>query len=245
VESICCVGNRSYLGHFIQSLESKKMSIKEAIPTAARVVSFWTLFAMFLTGAVIMNFFIWAPQAITGRAAKYSKAMGPLIADTPPYSWLGFSVEQLMMLGTMVDIAGIFGLFNWPKLSASIVFVMTAWRQMFLRLNMNNPNIPNHPLCGFMSPHCMAVDLVHFGILIAGVFVFTSAMPMPETTVLLFKQLGLNTRWLDRGLSKYREYMPLSMRPTPLAQTVTAPVTGTTHGQTEGVSVGAGTKKNL
>ena len=229
------------------------MSIKEALPTLARVVSHWTLFGMFLAGAVIMNFFIWAPQFITGRLAKYSKAMGPMTINTPPYSWLGFSVEQLMIFGTIVDIAGIFGLFNWPKLAALIVFAMTAWRQLFLRLNINNSNLPNHPLCAYTSPHCMAVDLVHFGILTAAIFVFTSSLPMPETTLLLFKQLGINTRWLDRGLGKLREYMPVTLRPAPLAHVV-GPAGGQASPQQqqqqqqqahEGVMAGGGAKKNL
>lgn len=224
------------------------MSIKESLPTLGRVVSYWALFGMFLTGAVIMNFFIWAPQALTGRIAKYSKAMGPMVANTPPYSWLGFSVEQLMIFGTIVDIAGLFGLFNLPKLSAWIVFASTAWRQFFTRMNITSPNMPNHPLCGYMSPHCLAVDLVHFGVLLAGVMVFTSPLPMPETNLLLFKQLGINTRWLDKGLSKFREYMPMSMTPTPLAHVVGSAGASTAQQpqqpHAEGIAAG-GTKKNL
>lgn len=185
-----------------------------------------------------MNVFIWAPQAITGRLAKFSKALGPLTANTPPYSWLGFSVEQLMIFGTIVDIAGIFGLFNFPKLAGSIVFAMTAWRQIFLRLNLSG-NMPNHPLCAYASPHCLVVDLVHFTLLVAAVFVFTSPLPMPETTLLFFKQLGISTRWLDRRLHKLREYMPVAMRPEPLAQVVSGQ-------QQHREEIGAGGKsKNL
>ena len=190
----------------------------ETLITFGRVVSYWVLLSAFLTGTVVMNIFLWAPQSLTGRWAKYAKAMGPVVINTPPYSWMGFTVDQLLIFGTFVDLIGLLGLLNFPRLAASIVFMMTIWRQVFLRMNIET--LPNHPLCGYTSPTCMATDMIQVGMFVAAVFVYTAgSLPLPETTVKLFKLLGFKTHAMDRGIWKLRRYIPIeaSVPATPTA----------------------------
>ena len=183
------------------------MTTVDKIVGLGRVLGHFTLLGVFMAGAVMMNAFLWTPQAITGPMGKFGREMGNLTVQMPPYVWLGFTVEQLMIFGTLLDVIGVLGLMNFPKLAASLVFIMTGWQQMFYRLNTDK--LPYHPLCGYTSPHCPTVDIVRLSILIAAVFVFTAPLPLPETTLAFLKQLGIGTQWMDSKLKKVREYMPL------------------------------------
>lgn len=197
IDFVSCVGCHRY----------KSMSKLAALARIGRVISHWTLLSLFISGTVMVNLFLWAPQAMTGSLGKFGREMGQLAARTPPWSWMGFTFEQLMIFGAMFDIIGIIGLMNFHKLSAILVFIMTGSQEVFYRMNAGN--LSNHPLCGYTAPYCVAVDVVRWFLFTAAVFVFTAPLPLPETTVNFMKQLGMRTRWVDKTLKKIRQYMPL------------------------------------
>jgi hypothetical protein len=63
-------------------------------------------------------------------------------------------------------------------------------------------------LCLFASSHCFTLDLVHAGVIIAALLVYTSDRPLPELHLKFMKSLGFETRWMDRQVQKLRSFLP-------------------------------------
>ncbi len=178
---------------------------KESVLQLTRVLSFWVMFVAFASGAVIGNLYLWAPQLFKGPAqgwGAYARAMGASSVSIPPFSWFQFTVEQLMLFGVLLDVVGIVGLFVSPKISASVVFGMAAWRYIVMRTMKSPSEIPKHPLCGFQSPHCPQVDLLRLTVIAAAVVGFMSKEALPGVTMKLMKQMGVDTNRIENLVNR-------------------------------------------
>jgi hypothetical protein len=172
------------------------MSTKDTVILSARVVSFWVLFVAFALGATVGNLYLWAPQLFKGPATGwggFARSMAAASMTLPPFKWFDFNVEQMILLGIMLDVVGMIGLMIAPKVSGGVILGLAGWRHIVMRTMKSSNEIPNHPLCGFKSAHCPLVDLIRLLTLTAAIIAVTSNQGLPETTLSLLKQMGLNT----------------------------------------------------
>ena len=139
---------------------------------------------------------------------NFLSGMTSAAAQTPPYSWLRLSSDQVVMIGILLDVVNIGFLLTWPRMSGLITILGIINRQFFLRYNEDNPSLPYSPLCAYKAPHCGMMDLFHLALAACALLVYTSDRPLPEMTLKLFRMWGFELRWVDRLLAKFRQWLP-------------------------------------
>ena len=171
----------------------------------ARVAAFWVMGGLFTLGATIFTTRMFMPKALLGtNMGNFVQQALTFASKSAPYVWLGLTPNQLALIALLVDISSVLSLLTWPKTSGLIVFGLTFWRQMFLRMHIGDPNFPNSPICMYKSQTCPAMDLFHVIMVLSGILIFTSPVPLPETTLRGLKISGLGGTWIDRLLGKLK-----------------------------------------
>ena len=171
----------------------------------ARVGAFWVMGGLFTLGATIFAARMFMPNALLGtNMGNFVQQALTFASKSAPYVWLGLTVNQLTLMALLVHISSVLSLLTWPKTSGLIVFGLTFWRQMFLRMHVGDPSFPNSPICMFKSQTCPAMDVFHVLMVLSGVLIFTSPAPLPETTLTGLKISGLDGAWIDRVLGKLK-----------------------------------------
>ena len=175
----------------------------------ARMIAFWFMAGLFTLGASIWSARIFAPYLIAGtNMGKFVHQALSFASKSAPYVWLGLTESQLSMMGLLLNFAGVLSLVTWPKTSGLMIFGMTFWRQLFMRIHVGDPNFPNSPICMYRSQTCVAMDLFHMLMVGSAVLIFTSPGPLPETTLTGLKSVGVRSAWLDRAFGKLRSGSP-------------------------------------
>jgi hypothetical protein len=179
----------------------------------ARVAAFWAMAGLFTVGASIWSTTLFAPHVITAtNIGQFVQHALVFASKSAPYVWLHLSPGQLTIMALLINLSGVLSLLTWPKTSGLLIFGLTFWRQMFMRMHIGDPNFPNSPLCMYKSQTCLAVDLFHMLMVMSAVLIFTSPGPLPETTLAGLKVAGISSPWIDRLMGKLRPQAP---RPVP------------------------------
>ena len=181
---------------------------QNATPIFVRLAAFWGLFGVYAASLGLLTASSFMPHWLSKPFNSYTVGMTSLLARGAPYTWFHISAEQMTFVGLIVETVGLLSLLSWPKLAGVLTIALTAHRQWFLRLNADNPQLPNSPLCMFRSSHCFVLDLVHAGVIIAALLVYTSDRPLPELQLKFMKSLGFETRWMDRQIARLRSFLP-------------------------------------
>ena len=175
----------------------------------ARMFAFWLMAGVFTLGASIWTTTLFAPHLIASTNMGKSVQQALIFASkSAPYVWLGLTPGQLSLMALLLNFAGVLSLLTWPKSSGLMIFAMTFWRQLFMRMHVGDPNFPNSPICMYKSQTCVAMDLFHMFMVVSAVLIFTSPGPLPETTLAGLKSAGLSSPWVDRALGKLRSRSP-------------------------------------
>lgn len=166
--------------------------MNQKLVTGLRIAAYWTLFSMFASGLAMTNALLWAPWILTHRFMEFGWNLMNVIIQTPPYSWMNVSVEQLLVIGSIVDILGMLTLLVAPKTAAVMTMVLTGWRQVLVRVNFDR--LPNSPMCDYEAPYCTFNGVLYLITLVSSILVFTARKPMVETHLHMLKLLGIRTR---------------------------------------------------
>lgn len=176
---------------------------------AAKVFANWTMLYFFLSGFSVIMFSMFVPNILSKKYDNYLTAMTIVATQTPPYSWVGISANQMWFVMLAVDAVKIIALLSFPKLSGGLTLIGLAQRQFFLRYNEDNPGLPNSPLCAYKSPHCGVMDAVHLLIGICAAFVFMSERPLPELTTKFLNSMGIQApSWSEGWRQGFRKIVP-------------------------------------
>jgi hypothetical protein len=162
--------------------------MNQKIIAATQVGAYWVLFSMFALGFIMTNVLLWAPWVLSPRLVDYGTNVMHVIVKTAPYSSMNASVEQLLVIGSLIDVLGVLTLLVSPKFAALGTIALTGWRQVLVRANLET--LPNSPMCGYQAPHCALNDVLYFITLSSSLIVFTARKPMIETHMHFFKLFG-------------------------------------------------------
>lgn len=162
--------------------------MNQKIVAATQVGAYWVLFSMFALGFIMTNVLLWAPWVLSPRLVDYGTNVMHVIVKTAPYSSINASVEQLLVIGSLVDVLGVLTLLVSPKFAALGTIALTGWRQILVRANLEI--LPNSPMCGYQAPHCALNDVLYLITLSSSLIVFTARKPMIETHMHFFKLFG-------------------------------------------------------
>ena len=166
--------------------------MNQKLITLVQAASYWVLFSRFALGFVMTNALLWAPWLVTERFRAHAEKLMHVIVNAAPYSWTHVSEDQLLVMGSILDLLGVLTLLVSPKLAAVGTMALTGWRQIFARINIKD--LPNSPMCGYEAPYCSVNDVLYIITLVASIVVFTARKPMVETHTHLLKLLGRHTR---------------------------------------------------
>ena len=185
------------------------MTFKQSLPMIPKVAAQWALLGMNLVGLYFILAQIFMPSIISRKFSNSVIAMSGIASQTPPYSWFRLSPEQVVFVTLAMNVVNLVALLSWPKLAGLLAIGGAITRQYFLRHNEDNPALPNSPLCGYLSPHCGLLDLLHFGIAVCGLVVFMSDLPLPEMSMKLLHMWGLpEMHFLNRWVADLRRWLP-------------------------------------
>jgi hypothetical protein len=179
------------------------MSRTEYVINLLRAGAFWFMASMFLWGMTLMTLHMFVPGFLQDwKIIGFLNSSISFLTTVPPYTWLHLSPAQMTMIGILVDALGLTALMSRPKVAGTVIFGVTFWRQLFMRMHAMDKKMPMSPLCGYKQANCLFMDLFNLVMVACGVLIFTSPYPLIESTLVALKLAGIRTHWIEKTLRR-------------------------------------------